>query len=191
MEASAFRHVVVPLGVVIGLGVGRMVTTLASYFDNRRNLRFCSAHVLWTAVTFIWLVGLWWVLWQFQHVDADRWSFFSMFLLLLGPASLYLAVSLLLPAVQPGEALDLGTRFDEVGRAFFLCLLAAIAWLGICEVVLLQADLLDPRRFGQAAVAVLVGAAAARPSRRFANVVGVLVLVLAVIAFSTFRAGLK
>ena len=50
--------------------------------------------------------------------------------------------------------------------------------------------ILEPQRFGQIAVAILMGIGAAIPSRRTANIVGVLILVLAAIAFATFRAEL-
>ena len=186
----AFKHVVVPLGVVIGMGVAHIVVTLSKYLDQRKNVRFSGTHGVWTAISLIWFIGLWWILWQYRGVEAHRWSFFSLILLLLGPAILYLAVSLLLPSTRPGEALDLGKRFDQVGRPFFLCMCGVVIWLGAAELLLLRQEFVEPHRFGQIAAAILLGVGAAIPSRRTANILGVLILVAAAVTFTTFRAGL-
>jgi hypothetical protein len=142
-------------------------------------------------ITLLWFVGLWWILWQFRVVEVDRWSFFSLFLLLAGPATLFFAVTLLLPSTQPGEQLDSAGRLDHVGRLFFLCLCGTVIWLGIAEMALLGQPFAEPHRFGQIIVATPMAVAAAFPSRRTANIAGALNLLLAIIAFSTFRAGLN
>ena len=190
IDTAAFKHVVVPLGVIIGLGVVHIITALSKYLENRSNVRFDIAHSIWTAITLLWFVGLWWLLWKFRVVEVGHWSFFSLLLLLLGPSILYFAASLLLPSTQPGESLDLGDRFDQVGRLFFLCLCGTGIWLGIAEIVLLRQSITEPHRFGQLAVVILLAICAAFPSRRIAKYTGLLILFLAIIAFSTFRAGL-
>ena len=190
IEISAFKHVVVPLGVVIGMGVAHIVTSLTSYLNHRKNVQFSYTHGVWTAITSFWLIGLWWILWQYRLVEAHRWSFFSLTLLLVGPAILYLAVSLLLPSIRSGEVLELDTRFDQVGRPFFICLFGVILWLGATELLLLRQEFVEPHRFGQIAAAILLGVGSAIPSRRTAKILGVLFLILTALTFATFRAGL-
>jgi hypothetical protein len=190
LEPGAFKHVIVPIGVIIGLGVARIVMSLSHYVQQRSRVRFSAVHALWTTVLFLLFVGLWWVLWGWRHVEAERWSFFTLIYLLVGPALIYLPSLLLLPEVPSSGELDLGSLFDEVGRPIFLCLAGFGLWLACAELYLLREPLLIPKRANQS---VLVGAAlvaAAFPSRRIAAGVGALILAVAVVTLATFRAKL-
>ena len=95
LDISAFKHVVVPIGVVVGLGVARMMTSIAGYVQNRERVRFGIGHSLFTILLFLWFVGLWWIAWGFRSVDGDLWSFFTLIFLLIGPCLLFLAAALL------------------------------------------------------------------------------------------------
>lgn len=187
LNLPAFRHVVVPIGVVIGMGVAHIVRTLAEYLAKRSEVRFLPTHAAWTVIALTWFLGLWWILWRFRDVGIERWSFFALILMLLGPAALYLAVILLLPAMRDDEVLDLGARFDRVQRPFFVCLSLVMVWLGTTEVVLLREDWLVPHRFAQGSAIVLLGVGAMVPTRRTASVLAVVFTVACVVAFATFR----
>ena len=191
LETGAFKHVIVPIGVIIGLGVARIVMSLSQYVQQRGRVRFSVVHSVWTAFLFLLFVGLWWVLWGWRHVEAERWSFFALIYLLVGPALIYLPSLLLLPEVPETGELDLGDLFDRVGRPIFLCIAGFGLWLACAELYLLREPLLIPKRANQA---VLVGAtlvAAAFPSRRVAGGAGAFTLVLAVVTLATLRARLE
>lgn len=191
LDLSAFKHVVVPIGVVIGLGVARIVTAASSYLQHRERVRFSAAHGVWCLILFLWFVGLWWIAWGLRHVEASLWSYFTLIFLLVGPCLMYLATTLLLPDLPERGELDLGERFESLGRSFFLSLAGFVIWLALSELWLLGEPwtVLPKRAFQSVALAMfLVGAA--RPSRRTAAVLGAVALPLVVFALATVRARL-
>jgi hypothetical protein len=191
MDLGAFKHVVVPIGVIIGLGVARTVISLSQYIQQRGRVRFSAIHAVWSAFLFLLFVGLWWFLWGLRSVEAERWTFFTLLYLLAGPALLYLPSILLLPEVPDAGELDLGSLFDEAaGRPFFLCLAGFTLWLAFAQLYLLREPFLVPQRATQGVAGGLFLIAAVFPSRRMAAGVGVVVLVLLVVTMATVRAKL-
>ncbi len=190
LELGAYKHVVVPIGVVIALGVARVVTSVSHYIQNRDRVRPAFAHVAWSTILFLWFVGLWWISWGLRNVEAELWSYFTLIFLLVGPSLMYLATTLLLPDVPEHGELDLGERFERIGRSFFACLAGLLLWLVSVELFLLQEALLLPKRVNQGILVALLGFGAIFPSRKTAGVLGALVLALAIVAFTTFRARL-
>lgn len=190
LDVSAFKHVVVPIGVIIGLGVARVVMSVSEYIQQRDRIAFSFTHLLWTTILFLIFVGLWWILWGLRHIEADRWSFFTLIYLLVGPTLLYLPSILLLPGVPDTGRLDLASVFDRVGRPIFLCLALFGLWLVCAEVYLLREPLLVPKRINQGAIIVVAAAAAALPSRRMATGAGLTILILLAVNLATIRSRL-
>ena len=185
---NAFKHVVVPIGVVVGMGVARMMTALANYVQNRDRIRFGLAHSLWSTVLFLWFVGLWWIAWGLRNIPAEFWSFWTLIILLVGPCLIFLAVSLLMPDLPDESELDLGAQLDEVGRPVFLCLIGFILWLVGTEFWLQGEPLLVfPKRGLQALAIAIFAAGAIVPTRRMTTVLGVIALPLVIIALTTVR----
>jgi hypothetical protein len=190
LDLGAFKHVVVPIGVIIGLGVARTVMSLSHYIQHRERVRFSAIHAVWSAFLFLLLVGVWWVVWGLRYVDAERWSYFTLIYLLAGPALLYLPSILLLPEVPDTGELDLGRLFDRAARPVFLCLAGFTLWLASVGLYLLHEPFLVPLRANQGVAVGMFLIAAVFPSRRMAGVVGAVVLFLAVVALTTWRAKL-
>jgi hypothetical protein len=190
MDLGAFKHVIVPIGVVIGLGIARTVVSVSQYIQQRRRVRFSAIHAVWSVSLFLFFVGLWWIMWGLRSVEAERWSFFTLLCLLAGPALLYLPSILLLPEVPDAGELDLGTLFDEASRPFFLCLAGFTLWLASAQLYLLREPFLAPQRATQGVAVGLFLIAAVFPSRRMAAGVGVVVLVLLAVTMATVRAKL-
>jgi hypothetical protein len=190
LDLGAFKHVVVPIGVIIGLGVARTVMSVSHYIQHRERVRFSAIHAVWSAFLFLLFVGVWWILWGLRYVDAERWSYFTLIYLLAGPALLYLPSILLLPEVPDAGELDLGSLFDRASRPFFLCLAGFTLWLASVEIYLLREPLLVPPRANQGVALGMFLIAAVFPSRRMAGGVGAAVLLLAVVALTTWRAKL-
>lgn len=190
LDLGAFKHVVVPIGVIIGLGVARIVVSISQYIQQHKRVRFSAIHAVWATVLFLLFVGLWWFLWGMRSVEAERWTYFTLIYLLVGPALLYLPSILLLPEVPDAGELDLGSLFERAGRPAFLCLAGFALWLACTEVYLLRQPFLVPQRVNQAvAVGVLV-IGAVFPSRRMAAAVGAFTLVLVAVSWATVRAKL-
>ncbi|UCE85213.1 MAG: hypothetical protein JSU66_12800 [Deltaproteobacteria bacterium] len=190
LDLGAFKHVVVPIGVVIALGVARIVTAISHYIQDRGRIRFSVTHAAWAGLLFLWFVGLWWISWGLRHVEAERWSYFTLIYLLVGPSLMYLATTLLLPDVPDGGELDLAARFESIGRAFFICLAGFIVWLACVELLLLREPFLLPKRANQSVVLLMFLVGASFPSRRTAAILAALTLPLALVALATWRARL-
>jgi hypothetical protein len=190
LDLGAFKHLVVPIGVIIGLGVARIVMSMSQYIQQHKRVRFSAIHAVWTTVLFLVFVGLWWFLWGMRSVEAERWSYFTLIYLLAGPALLYLPSMLLLPEVPDAGELDLGSLFERAGRPVFLCLAGFALWLACTEVYLLRQPFLVPQRAfqGVSVGALLIGAVF--PSRRMAAAVGALTLVVVAVSWATVRAKL-
>jgi hypothetical protein len=191
LDVGAFKHVVVPIGVVVGLGVARIMTAASHYIQDRERVRFSAGHAMWSAILFFWFVGLWWIAWGFRLVDTELWSFFTLIFLLVGPCLMYLAATLLLPDVPERGELDLAERLEELGRPFFLSLAAFLVWLVCTELWLLREPwVVLPKRAFQSLALVIFGVGAAFPSRRMAAILGAIALPLVIVALATVRAKL-
>jgi hypothetical protein len=175
---------------VIALGVARIVNAASQYVQHRERIRFSATHGVWCLLLFLWFVGLWWISWGLRHVDAALWSYFTLIYLLVGPSLMYMASALLLPETPAEGQLDLGERFEHVGRSFFLCLVGFVLWLACAELLLLREPLLLPKRASQSFVLVLLLIGVAFPSRRTAGVLGAIILPLMIVVLSTVRAKL-
>lgn len=191
LEVAAFKHVVVPLGVVIGLGVARMMSSISDYLQHRDRVRFSVGHGLWCVILFLWFVGLWWIAWGLRLVDVSLWSFFTLIFLLMGPCLLYLAGSLVLPEMPEEGSLDLGDRLSENGRAFLLALAGVLVWLTVSEIWLLQEpwDLLPKRAFQLTSIAILSGGSFF-PSRRVLTILAAVEFPIILTALGTVRSSL-
>lgn len=192
LDISAFKHVVVPIGVIVGLGVARTMTSVADYLQHRDRVVFSVGHGLWSIVLFLWFVGLWWIAWGLRNVDAELWSFFALIFLLAGPCLMFLAGSLLMPDLPDTGTLDLGERLEQLGRPFFLALVGFLLWLVATEMWLREEPwLVLPKRGLQTVAIGLFAFGAARPTRRIVTVLGAIALPLVVFALATVRARLE
>lgn len=191
LDVGSFKHVVVPIGVVIALAVARLMTSASQYLQQRERVRFSPGHALWCAFLFLWLVGLWWTVWGLRHAAAELWTYFTLIFLLSGPCLMYLAVTLLLPEVPEEGELDLAARFETLGRPFFLSLGGVVLWLALAEVWLLREPwMLLPKRAFQGLGISLFLLGFAFPSRRMATALAVVGLPLLIVALGTVRAKL-
>jgi hypothetical protein len=180
----------VPIGVIIGLGVARIVMSVSQYIRQHERIRFSAMHAVWTTALFLLFVGLWWILWGARSIEAERWSFFTLIYLLAGPMLIYLPSILLLPEVPDTGELDLGSVFDRVGRPFFLCLAGYCLWLACTELYLLRQPFLVPQRAFQGVSLGVFLIGAVFPSRRMAAGIGAFTLVLVAVSWATVRAKL-
>lgn len=191
LEMSAFKHLIVPIGVIIGLGVARIVSAASSYVQHRDRVRFAGSHSLWFVLIFLWFVGLWWIVWSLRHVPEEAWSFWALIFLLVGPALMYLATTLLLPDLPTDGELDLGQRLEDVARPFCLALAGVVAWLAWTEIWLLaESWWVLPKRLSQVGTTALFVAGAVVPSRRVMLGIGCIALPVLLVALSTVRAKL-
>lgn len=104
-----FGHVRIVMGMVIGLGVTRLLLGVSGLVQHARRARLSLIHLLWALSILIELVLFWW--WEFDLRDLQSWSF-GTFAFLIGYAiTLFLLAALLFP--------DKMDDYDGYGDFFF------------------------------------------------------------------------
>lgn len=90
-----FPHVRIVMGMVIGLGITRMLAGIAGFIQHPGRQRVSLLHMLWVGSMLLELVLFWW--WEFGLSRIPQWSF-GIYLFLIGYAVvLYLIAALLFP----------------------------------------------------------------------------------------------
>src|SRR6478752_2754239 len=90
-----FPHVRIVMGMIIGLGITRMLTGIAGFIQHPDRYRVSLLHMLWVGSILLELVLFWW--WEFGLSRIPQWSF-GIYLFLIGYAVvLYLIAALLFP----------------------------------------------------------------------------------------------
>jgi hypothetical protein len=90
-----FTHVRIVMGMVIGLGITRMLAGIAGFIQHPGRHRVSLLHMLWVGSILLELVLFWW--WEFGLSRIPVWSF-GVYLFLIGYAVvLYLISALLFP----------------------------------------------------------------------------------------------
>ena len=90
-----FIHVRIVMGMVIGLGITRMLAGIAGFIQHPGRHRVSLLHMLWVGSILLELVLFWW--WEFGLSRIPGWSF-GIYLFLIGYAVvLYLLSALLFP----------------------------------------------------------------------------------------------
>ena len=90
-----FPHVRIVMGMIIGLGIARMLTGIAGFIQHPGRNRVSLLHMLWVGSILLELALFWW--WEFGLSRIPNWSF-AVYIFLIGYAVvLYLLSALLFP----------------------------------------------------------------------------------------------
>ncbi len=98
MEPSAselFPHVRIVMGMVVGLGITRLLMGYAGLIQHPKRAKLSLVHLLWGFSILVELVLFWW--WEFELYGVQHWNF-GLFAFLIGYAvTLFLLAALLFP----------------------------------------------------------------------------------------------
>jgi len=93
--SEIFPHVRIVMGMVIGLGITRLLMGYAGLIQHPNRARLSAVHLLWGLSILIELVLFWW--WEFELYGVQHWNF-GLFAFLIGYAvTLFLLAALLFP----------------------------------------------------------------------------------------------
>ncbi len=126
------------VSIIVGLGIAEILTGVALQVRYRRASTAYWLHSCSVALVTFALLQSWWELWGLR--DTAEWTFFSMVLMLVGPAVLYLIAHLVFP--ERGQ----GTQFRE----YYYDQMRPIWWLAILSTV--SSMLFRPISFGSSLV---------------------------------------
>ena len=119
--ADVFPHVRIVMGMVIGLGVTRLLSGLARIVQHPRQYPLDPVHLAWVASLLLTLIHFWW--WEFGLFGIRHWTFAIYFFIVLYAVTLFLLCALLFPDSMEGY-----TGYEDyfyARRAWFFGLLAA------------------------------------------------------------------
>ena len=98
MEPSAaelFPHVRIVMGMVVGLGITRLLMGYAGLIQHPKRAKLSLTHLLWGFSILVELVLFWW--WEFELYALKDWSFGVFFFLIFYAITLFLLCALLFP----------------------------------------------------------------------------------------------
>ena len=127
-----FPHIRVVMGMVIGLGVTRLLSGVARIVQHPAQYRLYPVHLAWAASLLLALVHFWW--WQIGLYQVENWTF-GTYLFIIGYAIvLFLLCALLFPDSMQGYA-SYGDYF-HARRAWFFGLLAVTYLLDVVDTLI-------------------------------------------------------
>lgn len=93
--AELFPHVRIVMGMVVGLGITRLLMTVAGLIQHPQRLRLSSIHLLWVFSILLELILFWW--WEFALFRLEQWTFAITLFLIVYAITLFLLAALLSP----------------------------------------------------------------------------------------------
>ncbi|MCK9540139.1 hypothetical protein [Dokdonella sp.] len=100
--AGLFPHIRIVMGMVVGLGISKLLTGFAGLVQHPGRYRLSVVHLLWAGSILIELVLFWW--WEFALSKLPEWNFGTFLFLIIYTITLFLMAALLFPE-----------RIDEYG----------------------------------------------------------------------------
>ncbi|MET3924647.1 hypothetical protein [Devosia sp. 2618] len=134
--AEIFPHVRILLGTIIGLGMARLLMTVAGIIQHPTRAKISVLHLLWVVSLVIELVLFWW--WEFALYHLQVWTFATTFFLITYAICLFLLAAVLSPdSVSDYEGYE---DFFLKRRKWFFGLFAVVAVLDVIDTVMKGSD---------------------------------------------------
>jgi hypothetical protein len=131
-----FPHIRIVMGMVIGLGVTRLLSGVARIIQHPRQYPLYPIHLAWVAMLLLMLVHFWW--WEIDLYVVTDWTFGKYVFVVFYSITLFLMCALLFP----DSMLDYRgyEEFFYARRAWFFGLLALTYLLDIVDTLLKGRD---------------------------------------------------
>ena len=125
-QVEIFNYLSVIISIILGLGLGHLLTGCARLIATRQTLTISWLYVSWIVLLFPVYVTYWWAFWDYRkHV---HWSFVSFFFLLIGPTGLYLITALLLPDLSNKICFNATAHYLNIRYWFFVLWIVLQIW---------------------------------------------------------------
>lgn len=127
-----FPHIRVVMGMVIGLGVTRLLSGVARIVQHPKQYRLYAVHLAWVASVLLALVHFWW--WEFGLYQIEAWTFGTYAFIVSYAIVLFLLCALLFPdSMQDYASYE---DYFYARRAWFFGLLAATYLLDVVDTLI-------------------------------------------------------
>ena len=137
--AEFFPHVRIVMGMVIGLGITRILMGVAGLIQHPNRALVSPLHLLWAASIMLELIFFWW--WEFELYAFTDWSFGTFFFLIFYSITLFLLAALLFP--DKIEDYDGYEDFFLKRRKWFFGVFALTFVLDVIDTLIKGAPYLD------------------------------------------------
>jgi hypothetical protein len=130
--AELFPHVRIVMGMVIGLGITRLLMGVAGLVQHPKRANLSLIHLLWAGSILVELILFWW--WEFALYQISDWSFGIFFFLIFYAVVLFLLAALLFP--DKIDEYDGYEDFFLKRRHWFFALLGSTFLLDIIDTLI-------------------------------------------------------
>lgn len=124
-----YPHIRVVMGMVIGLGITRLLLGVARIVQHPKQYRLYTVHLAWIGSMLLLLVHFWW--WEFDLYQIAHWTFGTYIFIISYAIALFLLCALLLPD-NLSDYKDYQDYFIE-RRAWFFGVLAVVYVLDVVD----------------------------------------------------------
>lgn len=179
--AEFFPHVRIVMGMVVGLGITRILLGAAGLIQHPKRAKLWLPHLLWSGSILVELILFWW--WEFELYALTEWSFAVFFFLIAYAVTLFLLAVLLFP-----DRLDDYDGYEDFflrRRHWFFGIFAATFLLDIVDTLIKGAPYFDTLGLGYL-VQVPIGIALCLVAIRTADRRYHLALVLVHLAYQAY-----
>ena len=132
MDITNSLLVVIMFVILLSMGIGNVLTAIATVVDRRTPLRIDWFHASWMVLLLLMAFTLFWH--SLSLLDVEEWQFRGLLFVVAGPILLFFASGLLLPS-DP-EAADLRAHYLAVSTQFFGALALLQLWIIGVDMVL-------------------------------------------------------
>jgi len=127
---SPFEYVTILVSIILGLGITKILSSLAELLYGFKKVRFFWVHSIWVILILYIHVQEWFILYELKGYPA--WKLPVFLFILLYPITLFLAASMLFPVIDKNENVDLKTFFcgnyKPLYFLFLICIVLSLAF---------------------------------------------------------------
>ena len=134
MDLSSALLVAIMFVVLLSIGVGNILMSLAAMVDRRSPVTASRLHISWIVLLLLVYFSLFWH--TLDVLSVEDWTFAEFLYVMLGPVLILFASQVLLPNPSHNDAGELNERYLEVSRPFFLFLAASQLWVNGVDLIL-------------------------------------------------------
>ena len=134
MEISGSLLVAIMFVVLLCIGIGNILMSLAAMVDRRSPVTASRMHISWIVLLLLMYFSLFW-----QTLDVlsfEEWKFAEFLYVMLGPVLILFASQVLLPDPSLTDAGDLNKNYLQASRPCFLFLAASQLWTNGVDLIL-------------------------------------------------------
>lgn len=134
VEISSALLVAMMFVVLLSIGIGNILMSLATMVDRRSAVTASRMHISWIILLLLVYFSLFWH--TLDVLSVEEWTFGQFLYVMLGPVLILFASQVLLPQPSGSDVGDLNERYFEVNRSFFFFLAASQIWVNGVDLIL-------------------------------------------------------